>query len=95
MNTIFSKLFVYAGKWELKDSRDFTDEEIHMVDEAIVVPSQYGNSVQFTMVNGGLTFIPLSNDSSCDIGDSIDLNKAKLLTLGKQGEEDIYRVQVL
>lgn len=50
---------VYAGKWEVKSTREFTEEEIKAVVQAVVVPSQYGNSVQFTMVGGGLTYIPL------------------------------------
>ena len=50
---IFSSLKVYAGKWEVKSTRDFTEEEIKAVVQAVVVPSQYGNSVQFTMVGGG------------------------------------------
>lgn len=90
---IFSSLRVYAEKWQLKSSREFTAEEKAAVDEAVVVPSQYGNSVCFTMVSGGQTFIPLSQTSSKTVGDTIDLSKAKLLTLGKSGEADIYRVE--
>ena len=37
--------------------------------------------------------IPLSNDSSLSIGETIDLSKAQLLTLGKDGESDILRVK--
>jgi hypothetical protein len=91
---IFNNLKVYAGKWSLKSSRDFTEEEIKSVSHAEVVPSQYGNSVCFTMINGGKTFIPLSNDSSLGVGESVDITKAKLLTLGKDGECDINRVAI-
>ena len=91
---IFSSLQVYAGKWTLKSSRDFTAEEKDTVQSATVVPSKYGNSVCFMMVNGGQTFIPLSSTSSLGVGDSVDLSSAKLITLGKQGEADIYRVEV-
>ena len=90
---IFSSLRIYEEKWQLKSSRNFTAEEQAAVDEAVVVPSQYGNSVCFTMVSGGQTFIPLSQTSSKTVGESIDLSKAKLLTLGKSGEADIYRVE--
>ena len=90
---IFSSLRVYAGKWNLKSSRAFSPEEIAAVASATVVPSQYGNSVCFMMVGGGQTFIPLSQNSSKSVGDSIDLNQAKLLTLEKQGEADILRVE--
>ena len=63
------------------------------MNEAEVVSSQYGNSVCFHMVGGGQTFIPLSNDSTLSIGETIDLSKAQLLTLGKDGESDILRVK--
>ena len=90
---IFSNLRVYAGKWSVKETRDFTTDEVSQVSQAVVVPSQYGNSVCFMMVGGGQTFIPLSTNSSKAVGDTIDLSKAKLLTLAKEGEEDIYRVE--
>lgn len=89
---IFSSLRMYAGKWNLKSSRGFEPEEIAAVESATVVPSQYGNSVCFMMKAGGMTYIPLSQNSSKTVGESIDLSKAQLLTLSKQGERDIYRV---
>lgn len=93
MANIFSTLRVYAGKWNLKSSRDFSPEEVEAVASAVVVASQYGNSVCFTMVGGGQTFIPLSQNSAKAVGDSINLTSAKLLTLEKSGESDIFRIE--
>ena len=93
MANIFSSLRVYAGKWSVKSSRDFSPEEVAAVSSAVVVASQYGNSVCFTMVGGGQTFIPLSQNSVKSVGDSIDLTSAKLLTLEKPGEYDIFRIE--
>lgn len=90
---IFNSLRVYAGKWQVKESRAFLPEEKQAVLQAVVVPSQYGNSVQFTMQGGGLTYIPLSQDSSLGVGEVVDLDKARLVTLCKSGENDIYRVE--
>ena len=90
---IFSALRVYAGKWSIKTSRNFTEEERASVSSAVVVPSQYGNSVCFMLVNGGQSFIPLSSTSALGVGDKVDLSTAKLLTLEKSGEADIYRVE--
>ena len=90
---IFSSLRVYAGKWNVVSSKDFSQEEIDMVDHAQVVDSQYGNSVCFFMRSGGQTFIPLSTNSSLGVGDSVDLTKAKLLQLHRDGDADIYRVE--
>ena len=90
---IFSALRVYAGKWNVKESRAFTNDEIAAVQSATVVDSQYGQSVCFMMVSGGQTYIPLDQNSSKATGDTVDLSKAELLTLSKQGEADIYRVK--
>lgn len=90
---IFNSLRKYAGKWAVVDSRAFTAEEQNAVASATVVPSQYGNSVCFLMVGGGQTFIPLSQNSSKTVGELIDLKTAKLLTLEKEGEANIYRVE--
>lgn len=91
---IFATLRTYAGKWNVKSSRNFTMEEINAVKSATVVPSQYGNSVCFMMKSGGQTFIPLANDATVGVGESIDMAKAKLITLGKDGESDITRVSI-
>lgn len=91
---IFSSLKVYAGKWSVKSTRKFTSEEISAVDYAEVVPSKYGNSVLFNMVKGGTVYIPLSNTSTASVGDKVDLTKANILTLEKQGESDIIKVEI-
>lgn len=90
---IFDLLRVYAGKWSVKANRSFTDDEIAAVESAVVVASEYGNSVCFHMVSGGMTFIPLSTASTKGVGESVDLHEAKLVTLEKSGEADIVRVE--
>ena len=90
---IFSALRIYAGKWSEKLSRVFTPEEIAAVEQAKVVESNYGLSVCFFMKSGGQTYIPLDQNSSLGIDDVVDLSKAEIVTLQKQGEEDIYRVR--
>lgn len=92
--SIFSSLRQYAGKWSLKSSRGFSSEEIAEVKEATVVASQYGNSVCFMLAKGGQTYLPLSSDSQLGVGENVDLSKAQILTLSKEGEADIFRVEV-
>jgi len=91
---IFSALRVYASKWQEKKVESFKAEEIALVDKAEVVESQYGLSVCFFLKAGGQSYIPLDQNSSAAIGDTIDLNKAQVVTLCKQGENDIYRVRI-
>lgn len=91
---IFSALRIYAGKWNESDVRPFDPAEIAAVASAVVVESQFGLSVCFTMVTGGMTYIPVDQNSSANIGDNVDLSTAKLVTLSKQGEDDIFRVRL-
>jgi hypothetical protein len=94
MMNIFSSLRVYAGKWAVKgEPRNFTQEEIAAVKQAVVVSSEYGLSVCFFMKSGGQTYIPLSTTSTKGSGETINLATAKLVTLCKEGESDIYRVE--
>ena len=83
------------SEWSLKSERYFTQEEIDAVSQAIVVASQYGNSVEFTMKLGGrYTYIPLDKSSNITVGEIVDMKQAKLLTLEKEGESDIVRVKI-
>jgi hypothetical protein len=91
---VFAGLQIYAGKWNVIDTRNFNDEEKALISRAEVVPSEYGNSVCFFMKAGGQTYIPLSNQSSLGIGDSVDLDKAKVLTLHRDGSADITRIDI-
>lgn len=90
---IFSALKVYEVKWQLSNKRAFSDEEVNAVDTAKVVLSKYGLSVCFMMKGGGMTYIPLDKDSSLSEGDVIDLKSAELITLHRDGDDDIYRVK--
>jgi len=93
MSNVFASLTKYADNWRVVNSRAFNEEEIAAVKSASVVSSQYGSSVCFIMKSGGQTYIPLSRDSEKVVGDTIDLSQAQLLTLHRDGDDDIMRVQ--
>ena len=86
------KLVEQDQRWRIKKTRPFSPDEIAAVAKAEVVASQYGKSVCFFMNGGGQTYIPLFYDSSLTVGDSVDLKTAKLVTLCREGKDDIYRV---
>lgn len=90
---VFATLPIYGGSWNVVNSRAFEQEEINAVKSAQVVASEYGLSVCFSMVTGGKTYIPLSNTSSLGVGDEVNLSTAKLLTLHRDGNEDINRIE--
>ena len=89
---IFAGLQVYGGSWNVASERTFEAEEIAAVKKAEVVSSEYGLSVCFFMKSGGQTYIPLSNRSALAVGDEVDLNTAKILTLHRYGSCDITRI---
>ena len=90
---IFASLQKYATRYEVKNIRDFNAEELAQISSAKVVASQYGMSVCFYMVEGGQTYVPVSRDSICQVGDVVDVTKAKILTLEKDGET-INRIEI-
>jgi hypothetical protein len=91
---IFSILPIYADKWQEKDIRAFDPEEIAAVESAEVVTSSYGLSVCFMFKAGGQSYIPLDINSTLNEGDTVDLTKAKIVTLSKTGQKDIFRVRI-
>lgn len=90
---IFAGLQKYATKFEVSNTRDFDPEELAQVNSAKVVASQYGLSVCFYMKEGCQKYIPLSRDSTASIGDEVNLQTAKILTLVKDGES-INRIEI-
>ena len=90
---IFAGLQKYATKFQVENSRPFSPEELSEVRSAKVVASQYGMSICFHMVEGCQKYIPVSRDSIATIGDDVDLSKARILTLEKDGER-ISRIEI-
>ena len=89
---IFEKLFKYGANWSVIGSRLFDDEEKAAVKSAQVVSSEFGKSVCFYMHSGGQTYIPLSTQSKLEVGDDVDMETAKILTLRRDGSDDINRI---
>ena len=92
---IFETLKSYANQFKVANRRAFSKEELNLVNDAKVVLSQYGMSVCFFMKDGCQKYIPLSRDSVANVGDVVDLTKATILTLKKDGsDETIDRVEI-
>ena len=91
---IFAGLQKYATKFELKNSRPFDREELDGIASAKIVASEYGLSCCFFMCSGCQQYIPLSRDSAGKVGDVVDVTKVKVLTLAKEGEAPIFRIEI-
>lgn len=83
-----------AEMWRISNSRHLTNEEISAISSNRVVKSQYGFSVEFSMKKGGVVYLPLLNKNKLSENAEINLHDAKILTLSKEGEKDIYRIDV-
>lgn len=93
MSMIFDGLQSYAGSWEEVSRRNFTAKEVNAVSRAVVKDSTYGLSCCFLMKSGVQKFIPMSSNSKYGLGEVVDLNNAQLVTLHRDGDGDIVRVE--
>lgn len=93
---IFDEIQMYAGKWSVKNVRNFTSEEQSVVSKIEVVSSEFGKSACFFMVNGQRGYIPLDKDSELitPIGKSLSFNDIELITLERVGDADIQRIKI-
>ena len=97
MENVFGNggLTIYGDNWKVIDSRNFTEAEKSSIRSNAVVNSDYGKSVCFFLKNGGQSYIPVSTQGNdVNVGDSIDMNTAKLVKLHREGSGDILRVEV-
>lgn len=83
---VFDSLRSYAGSWVVTNSRKFNAAEKSAIVKNEIKAGQYGLSVCFFMRNGQQKFIPLSNQSTLNVGDSVDIDNCNLLTLERNGE---------
>jgi hypothetical protein len=93
---IFETIQMYAGKWQVKSSREFSDIEKSLVDHIEVQSSQYGKSACFFMKNGQMGFIPLDSDSELvtPIGTILNIDNLVVKTLSRPGDADIQRIVI-
>lgn len=93
---IFDKIQMYAGKWSVKNVRNFTSEEQARVASIEVISSEFGKSACFFMANGQRGYIPLDKDSEIvtPIGSKLSFSNIELVTLERMGDADIQRVRV-
>lgn len=90
---IFAGLTKYANSYSVVESRPFNTEELASISSAKVVTSQYGLSCCFFMKSGCQQYIPLSRDTVANPGDTVDFHTVKVLTLTKDGEDPILRIE--
>lgn len=99
MSSIFDAVKLYESEWTEVNSRKFTPEECKSVQGCSVVPSQYGKSVCFLFVNGK-RYIPLEPTATVAVGDTLAVDKLKIVALKYSGTNtqqkvtDILRIRI-
>ena len=78
----------------MKNTENLPEEDIEAIEEAKIVPSEYGYSCCFILHSGEKKYIPLSTNCNAVPGDPVDLEKLQVLTLGRPGSKDIFRVMI-
>lgn len=89
--SILDKIRTYAGSWREASRDKLSKAEAASIDSIEVVEGQYGLSMCFLMKAGGKKFIPLSRDSDLEKGDSVKISSVELITLERDGDDDIYK----
>lgn len=84
-------LRTYAGSWSVSSKEKLSKSEQNSVSSAEVVEGEYGLSMCFVMKTGGKKFMPLSRDSQLEAGDSVKISSIEVVTLSREGDDDIYR----
>lgn len=92
---IFSTLTRYNVAWSEKSFRTLNSDELKEISGIKVTESEYGKSLCFSMVSGGVTYIPLHRDNeSMPVDTVVDKNKVELVTLQRVGDADITKARV-
>ena len=82
----------YAGKWGVKATTPISEADVKDIKKVFVVNSDYGLSACFMSNSGTKRYIPVSQESSLVEGDEVKPESIVFLTLAKEGESDIYRL---
>lgn len=73
----------------------FPQDFINNVTSAKVVSSPFGYQVEFLLVSGGTSSLPLYDDTFVNVGDSVDLKEAELLTLDLGNGETSSAISII
>lgn len=91
--SIFASLKIYPDKWTVKDTVEFTAEEIAAVSSASIERGDFSYALCINFVAGGRSYIPLSPKSNLVPGDKVDIRNINIIILEKKGEKDIFRAE--
>ena len=95
--SVLSNLQVYKGKYSLKEILHFDESDAAMVSDCLVCESsQYEGklALKVNLVDGTTRFIAVSSESELAVGDTPDLLDLVVYQLSRNGDPDIFRVDL-
>ena len=92
MASFLDSLRSYAGKWSVKSSAKLSADESAQIRSITVQTSDYGLSACLMMNSGTKHYVPVSRDSALAEGDTVVKESVRIITLEKEGEHDIFRL---
>lgn len=90
----FDSKMLYAGKYSEKCVNQFTAEDKAQIKSVEVVPSEFGLSACFTLINGYKAYTPMSNTANVKAGDKLDIDQLEIQVLERMGSKDIERIKI-
>lgn len=88
VSNIITTLEKYAGTFKIKEVRPFAEDEIKKVWSATVVVEKDVNKLRLLLWNRIEVFIEMQEGSTAKEGDVVDLKKAVLVILEREGDYD-------
>ena len=91
---LFDGKKLYAGKYSVKFVNAVSEDDKKVISSVSVVPSEFGLSACFTLVNGFKAYIPMNPEEKVEVGDELNIDNIEIVTLERLGSEDIERVRI-
>jgi len=91
--SLIGKVYGESNPWIVKSTETLSAKEAKTINSAVVVEGKFGKQVCFTLTSGGTQYASLSRDSELEIGEEFPVAGAKFITLSREGDSDIVRVE--
>ena len=85
MANIFEGRKEYGAKWDIVNTRRFSEEELAMVESTVIEECNYGLCAKCLMITGKTMYLNLGKCSNGNIGEKVDLKDARIITLKRNG----------
>ena len=90
---LLGKVYGEANPWSVKSEVALGADDIAAIKSGVVTEGKFGKTVCLTLVSGGTQYANLGRDSKLEIGEEFPIAGSKIITLSREGDADIIRIQ--